>query len=51
MPNGSNLTIEPWPLSPLLLGNGDPTNGLVPTEYKRDSFGVMDGRIVAVDYG
>jgi hypothetical protein len=39
------------PLSPLLLGNGDPTDGLVPTEYKRDSFGVMDGRIVAVDYG
>ena len=25
--------------------------GLVPAEYKRDSFGVLAGRIVAVDYG
>jgi hypothetical protein len=39
------------PLHALLLGGGEPEAGLVPAEYKRDSFGVLDGRIVAVDYG
>jgi hypothetical protein len=39
------------PLSPLVHGGGDPASGLIPTEYKRDSFGVIDGRVVAVDYG
>jgi hypothetical protein len=39
------------PLSALVLGNAEPSAGLVPAEYKPDSFGVLDGRIVAVDYG
>jgi len=39
------------PLSPLVHGNADVPEGLVPAEYKRDSFGVLEGRIVAVDYG
>lgn len=29
----------------------DPGPYVVPAERKRDSFGVLDGRIVAVDYG
>jgi hypothetical protein len=39
------------PLSPLALGNAEPEAGLIPAEYKRDSFGVFVGHIVAVDYG
>jgi hypothetical protein len=39
------------PLSAIVLGNADVAEGLVPAEYKPDSFGVLDGRIVAVDYG
>lgn len=26
-------------------------DGRIPVEIKRDSFGILDGRIVAVDYG
>jgi hypothetical protein len=33
------------------MGNADAAAGLVPTEYKRDSFGVLGGRVVAIDYG
>jgi hypothetical protein len=29
----------------------EPSIGLVPAEYKPDSFGVLNGRIVALDYG
>jgi hypothetical protein len=39
------------PLYSLVGGDAEPASGLVPVEYKRDSFGVLDGRIVAVDYG
>jgi hypothetical protein len=39
------------PLSRIIIGNGEPDAGLVPAEYKRDSFGVLKGRVVAVDYG
>jgi hypothetical protein len=39
------------PLYSLVGGDAEPPSGLVPVEYKRDSFGVLDGRIVAVDYG
>jgi hypothetical protein len=39
------------PLSPLVLGNAGAEAGLIPAEYKRDSFGVLAGHIVAVDYG
>ncbi|MBV9245176.1 MAG: hypothetical protein JO366_10235 [Methylobacteriaceae bacterium] len=39
------------PLSPLILGNAEPEAGIVPAEHKRDSFGVLGGRIVAVDHG
>jgi hypothetical protein len=39
------------PLACLVLGNAEPDAGIVPAEYKRDSFGVLDQRIVAVDYG
>ena len=39
------------PLAPIVVGNGEPACGLVPAEYKCDSFGVLNGRIVAVDYG
>jgi hypothetical protein len=39
------------PLSCLVLGSAEPSSGLVPAEYKRDSFGVLNGRIVAVDTG
>ncbi|MBV9219546.1 MAG: hypothetical protein JO366_20590 [Methylobacteriaceae bacterium] len=37
------------PLSPLILGGAEPEAGIVPAEY--NSFGVLGGRIVAVDYG
>jgi hypothetical protein len=33
------------------IGDKRMVEGIVPVEYKRDSFGVVDGRIVAVDYG
>jgi hypothetical protein len=39
------------PLHSLVGGDAEPPSGLVPVEYKRDSFGVLDGRIVALDYG
>ena len=39
------------PLDSLVGGDAEPPSGLVPVEYKRDSFGVLEGRIVAVDYG
>jgi hypothetical protein len=39
------------PLHGLILGNAEPEAGIVPAEYKRDSFGLINGRIVAVDYG
>jgi hypothetical protein len=39
------------PLACLALGNADTSSGLVPAEYKRDSFGMVNGRIVAADYG
>jgi hypothetical protein len=39
------------PLHSLVLGNAEPDAGMVPAEYKRDSFGVLNGRVVAVDYG
>lgn len=39
------------PLYPLVLGNAEPESGIVPAEHKRDSFGVLNGRIVAVDFG
>jgi hypothetical protein len=39
------------PLYSLVLGNAEPSSGIVPAEYKRDSFGALKGRIVAVDYG
>jgi hypothetical protein len=39
------------PLHAIIIGNAEPEAGIVPAEYKRDSFGVMNGRIVAVDYG
>jgi len=29
----------------------DPKDGLVPVECKQDSFGIVDNRIVAIDYG
>jgi predicted GH43/DUF377 family glycosyl hydrolase len=35
----------------LFLGGAEPEIMIIPAEYKRDSFGVLDGRIVAVDYG
>jgi hypothetical protein len=39
------------PLHCLVLGNAEPDAGIIPAEYKRDSFGALNGRIVAVDYG
>jgi hypothetical protein len=39
------------PLHSLVGGAAEPSSGLVPVEYKLGSFGVLDGRIVAVDYG
>jgi hypothetical protein len=39
------------PLGVLALGNAETSAGLIPAEYKPDSFGVLNGRIVAVDYG
>jgi hypothetical protein len=39
------------PLHVLVLGNAEPSIGLVPAEYKPDSFGVLNRRIVAIDYG
>jgi hypothetical protein len=39
------------PLHSLVLGNAEPDAGIVPAEYKRDSFGVLNARMVAVDYG
>jgi hypothetical protein len=32
-------------------GNAESDAGLVPAEYKRDSFGMLDGRVVAADSG
>jgi hypothetical protein len=34
-----------------VFGNAEPDPGNAPTEYKRDSFGVLNGRIVALDDG
>ncbi|RZN33769.1 hypothetical protein [Bradyrhizobium sp. Leo121] len=39
------------PLHCLVFGNAEPEAGIVPAEYKRDSFGVLKKRVVAVDYG
>jgi hypothetical protein len=39
------------PLHALTLGNAEPSAGLIPAEYKPDSFGLLNGRVVAVDYG
>src|SRR5947209_2942513 len=39
------------PLYALTIGNAEPCVGLVPAEYKPDSFGVLGGRVVAIDYG
>ncbi|MGY4624495.1 hypothetical protein [Bradyrhizobium sp. USDA 4486] len=39
------------PLHSLVLGNAEPDAGIIPAEYKRESYGVLDGRVVAVDYG
>ena len=39
------------PLYALTIGNAEPCVGLVPAEYKHDSFGVLGGRVVAIDYG
>jgi len=39
------------PLHSFVLGNADPDAGIIPAEYKRESFGFLNGRIVAVDYG
>lgn len=39
------------PLHSLVLGNAEPDAGIGPAECKRDSFGVLNGRLVAVDYG
>jgi len=39
------------PLYALTIGNAEPCVGLVPAEYKPDSFGVLSGRVVAIDYG
>jgi len=41
----------PGPLSSLTGGSAEPAGLLVPAECKRDSFGVLNRRIVAVDYG
>jgi hypothetical protein len=43
---------EAWqPLHHLERGEAAPGGGLVPALYFRDSFGVFEGRIVAIDYG
>lgn len=39
------------PLAGLFLGGAEPEGLVIPVEFKRDSFGVLDGRIVAIDYG
>lgn len=51
MLRASPLTDDQWKTLDVkdLLFNGDVSPDLV--EYKRDSFGVLNGRIVAVDYG
>lgn len=39
------------PLAGLFLGGAEPEGMMIPAEYKLDSFGVLNGRIIAVDYG
>jgi hypothetical protein len=39
------------PLHAIVLGTAEPDAGVVPAECKRDSFGVLSGLIVAVNYG
>jgi hypothetical protein len=39
------------PIQQAVFGNAEPDPGNAPTEYKRDSFGVLNGRIVALDDG
>lgn len=39
------------PLAGLFLGGAEPEGMVIPAEYKQDSFGVLNGQVVAVDYG
>jgi hypothetical protein len=52
MPFARPLTDEEWAAfdaDKFCVGNED--DAMVPAENKRDSFGVLSGRVVAVDYG
>lgn len=50
MRRASPMSLERWVEFDAVAWRERP-DGRIPVEIKRDSFGILDGRIVAVDYG